>query len=215
MVAVRRNDYFGQFGEDKLLEQLLPEAHGSYIDIGAGWPVIGSNTYKFYRKGWSGILVEPIATNYKLLRLFRRRDNVIRALVGSATHDVDFYEIHPYVYSTTQEEYAITAQTERNARLRRIIPMKVVALKDISPKILPSEPTFLTIDVEGADLNVLESNDWITIRPRVICVEEWDMNIENGDSLVKNYLETQGYLFVERVGLSSFFIEEQYYNSRK
>jgi hypothetical protein len=93
--------------------------------------------------------------------------------------------------------------------------MKVLRLSDVCPEMSPHEPTFLTIDVEGGDLKVLESNNWNVTRPRVICVEEWDMNIQNGDSLVAIYLKSQGYLFIERLGLSSFFVEEQYHMSQK
>ena len=43
--------FFSQTGEDKLIMKWLPEPHGLDMDIGAGQPVCGSNTYHFYKKG--------------------------------------------------------------------------------------------------------------------------------------------------------------------
>ena len=209
--AFRKRAFFGQFGEDNFLEKLLPEINGTYVDIGAGWPVIGSNSYKFYKKGWSGILVDPITANFQLLKLFRRRDDVLQALVGNTIGEIDFYEIHPYVFSTTKEEYALKAVAERNARLKRVTRLKVVALRDICPQLVPEQASFLSIDVEGGDLSVLESNNWSFTRPRVICVEEWDNEIQDGHSLVKTFLEDRGYVLFDRVGLSSFFVENEYF----
>lgn len=65
---------YSDFNEDLIVESIFEGQIGSYIDVGAGHPVIGSNTYKFYEKGWDGITVEPIRLHNTLHRLKRRRD---------------------------------------------------------------------------------------------------------------------------------------------
>ena len=62
---------FSQNGEDLLIQAALamlgiknPKSM-SYLDIGANHPFSLSNTYKFYREGGSGILVEPDPILYK------------------------------------------------------------------------------------------------------------------------------------------------------
>ena len=42
-----KKDSYAQHGEDKLVEQLLPNGVHSFIDIGANDGVLFSNTYKF------------------------------------------------------------------------------------------------------------------------------------------------------------------------
>ena len=49
-----------QFDEDEILAGLLPEEFGVYVDIGAFDPVECSNTWQFYKRGWRGLLVEPL-----------------------------------------------------------------------------------------------------------------------------------------------------------
>ena len=46
---------YSDFKEDLILEGIFGSLTGSYVDVGAGHPVIGSNSYLFYKKGWSGI----------------------------------------------------------------------------------------------------------------------------------------------------------------
>jgi len=42
---------FSQYGEQSLISELVPSIPGSYLDIGSGRPVSGSNTYQLYRLG--------------------------------------------------------------------------------------------------------------------------------------------------------------------
>ena len=74
----------GKFDEAKIAAKFLPEKDGFYIDIGAGSPIEASNSYLFYKRGWRGICVDPIAINEKLHKVFRPRDKFLRSLVGNS-----------------------------------------------------------------------------------------------------------------------------------
>jgi len=74
--------FYSQFGEDVILLNLMGSGIGTYIDIGAGHPIRGSNTYALYRNGRSGILIDPILANVELARKRRPRDKALCALVG-------------------------------------------------------------------------------------------------------------------------------------
>ena len=53
---------FSQFGEDLVLESLFELRginKGFYVEVGAFDPLLLSNTYFFYKKGWRGICIEP------------------------------------------------------------------------------------------------------------------------------------------------------------
>jgi len=47
-------------GEDIILRSLLRKktGEGSYFDIGSSEPILNSNTYLFYKRGWRGIAVD-------------------------------------------------------------------------------------------------------------------------------------------------------------
>jgi hypothetical protein len=81
-------------------------------------------------------------------------------------------------------------------------------------KISDMEPSFLSIDAEGADFEVLQSNDWNMCKPRVICIESPQDSDLNSDSIVR-YLNDRGYLLVEQTHLSKIFVSKRYLDSTK
>jgi hypothetical protein len=76
---------YSPYGEDKfVMGHLLARTGGDlslvrYLDIGAGDPVLGSNTYALYQQGARGVLVEPTPDKADLLRRARPRDTVVQA----------------------------------------------------------------------------------------------------------------------------------------
>lgn len=204
--------FFSQTGEDELILKWLPEQHGLYMDIGAGQPVCGSNTYYFYKKGWKGICVDPIRDNFRMLKLIRRRDTIIQVLVSSRKGKKNFYQFVPYEYSTTVPSIAEKLKDTKGVRFKHASPLETIPLSEFAPAMNPLLPTLLSIDVEGADLEVLKSNNWRKTLPRVICIEELEYLVEN-KSLIRSFLEDFNYILVGRTLLSSIFVHSVYLNS--
>jgi len=210
-MIVRPPRYFGQTAEDVILRIYLPESKGSYIDIGAGRPITYSNTFAFYRRGWKGVCVDPISTNTKLLKSFRRNDQVLNILIGEKEEDIDFWEFDPYHYSTAEEAVALKVQDVLGLRLHNFSKKAVRPLSSIAPKCSGFDASLLSIDVEGFDLVVLKSNDWQIYHPRVICVEEWEKTMdENFNSEIAGFLANHGYKRMAWTGLSSIFVDKSY-----
>src|ERR1700733_13651528 len=70
-----------QEGEDRVLASLLLKAHGGilpssgfYVDVGAHDPFRFSNTYFFYRRGWSGINIDAMPGSMRRFISHRPRD---------------------------------------------------------------------------------------------------------------------------------------------
>ena len=173
-----RPKWFSQTGEDRLIAKYLPEETGKYLDIGAGLPIRGSNSYFLYKRGWSGVVIDPISLNIKLSRSFRPRDTRYQSCVGISETEIVFYEFIPYGYSTIEETVARKLLDSGNARLRSRTSMKVIPTSVLAPPMTPFNATFLSIDIEGAEYEALYSINWEITTPRVICVEEWDGALE-------------------------------------
>ena len=199
--------FYSQTGEDELLSVYLPELNGRYTDVGAGQPVRGSNTYYFYKKGWSGILIDPLRFNQKLNHIFRKRDIKLESIIADQNKFLNFYEFYPGEYSTTVKKVADNL-VERSIKLKNTYKVRCLPLGSLDILMKPTEPSLLSIDVEGMDLNVLKSNNWRKITPRVICVEE-DAPV-NSHSEISKYLKTVGYKYIESTGLSSIYVHEEY-----
>ena len=167
---------YSQTGEDAILRLWLPEKKGTYVDIGSGKPVADSNSFFLYRRGWKGICVDPIGENYHLHRILRPRDTHMQILIGKSNLLTDFWEFSSYAFSTANHEVASELIKSGKTRLIRKSKIQEMPLSGIVPKVDPIEPSLLTVDVEGYEINVLDSNNWERFKPRIICVEEWDFH---------------------------------------
>ena len=66
---------YSQEGEDLILQRFFEkQAVGFYVDVGAHHPRRYSNTYLFYKKGWSGINIDAMPNSMKRFDKYRPRD---------------------------------------------------------------------------------------------------------------------------------------------
>lgn len=201
---------FSQTGEDLLIAKFFPEpGSGFYLDVGSGQPVIGSNTYRFYRQGWRGILIDPIPRNIRLAKMLRFKDRTIGSLVGEIRESRSFFEFEPYEYSTTDHITAEKLIAAGEVKLVRILEYKTLPLSDLDLTFIPNDRCFLTVDVEGFDLQVLRSINWDKFRPRVVCIEAWEPNIE-ANAAIHELLTLNGYFEREKTVLSKIYVHGDY-----
>ena len=200
---------YSQTGEDDICKKFLPEPHGNYVDVGCGQPVHGSNTFFLYRRGWDGVVIDPILNNKRLFKCLRPRDTFKRILVGIKGSKSTFYEIIPYVYSTTSSELAERWVSEgRKIKSKTLLDNE--SLGDFHSFAQPLDPSFLSIDIEGKELECLESINFEFYSPRVICIEEWEESIRDGSSEIQEFLSNKRYRLMDRTYLSSVFVHGDY-----
>ena len=200
--------FYGQSSEDAILQILLPEKKGVYIDIGCGNPIKTSNTYVFYKRGWRGVVVDPISLNQQLFRIIRPKDKFILSVVGSKTPKTKFWEFRPYEYSTASQELAEELIATNRANLVDIRELPNLSMSDLDFPMSPQKPSLLCIDVESLDYEVLLSNDWGRILPRVICVEELDSATKLNQ--IESFLKSVGYAKYAWVGISSIYLYKEF-----
>jgi FkbM family methyltransferase len=203
--------FYSQTGEDVILRTYLPEKVGDYIDVGAGRPISGSNTYFLYKRGWRGVCVDPLKSNTKLFKVLRPRDKVLEVLIGDKRGSVPFWEFEPYEYSTGDSDVAEKLKSREGVRLLKYSSRESWLLSELAPAATPLSASCLSIDVEGLDLAVLSSNDWSKYTPRVVCVEEWDSTLNDFEqSEIHLYMTDRGYRRKAWTGLSSIYVHADY-----
>ena len=193
---------YSEFGEDLIIEKLMCSKDGSYIDIGAGHPMIGSNSYYFYKMGWQGISVEPIKFHNTLHRIVRKRDIKINKLVSEIYSRTILHEFNPTQYSTNSleqfEDLVRKGMKERrNYYVDTISVNQVIGMnKNIN--------YFLTIDCEGSDSLILKSIIWKNIiKPKVIIFEIIEDRTEA--NIVDKILLNNGYLLIHITNNNNFY----------
>ena len=162
---------YAQNREDVLLDRVFPRGvDGFYVDVGANLPVEGSITKHFYDLGWRGVNIEPSST-FEELAAARERDVNLNVGVSDQAGTLPFFEFSPPL-STASTFSAEAAALHGEAGLpfvERSVPVRTLA--DICEEYVEGTIDFLSVDVEGHELEVLRGADWARWRPRVVLVE--------------------------------------------
>lgn len=184
---------YSQHQEDLYIDTLLGNKQdGTYVDVGANDPNRFSNTKRFYDRGWRGINIEPDISNYQKLVEQRPEDTNLHMGIAAKEGKLDFYKMFPDTVSTFSKEEA-DATIARGLKLDKVIKVPVMPLKDVLKAHDMDQIDFLSVDTEGLDFIVLQSNDWKKYRPAVICVESIPRGEQSGTSEQHTFLEGKGY----------------------
>ena len=203
---------YSQNREDIILASLFKDIeNGFYVDIGAAHPDHLSVTKYFYLKGWGGINVEPSKRLYELLLHNRPRDTTYRVAVSnSSAKTAEFREYLGDGLSTLSDEMKNSYNDQNSISINYYVDynVPVMSLSDILNKSLSKIIHFMKVDVEGFEFEVLESNDWESFRPRVICIES------NHKELSKNWpklLIDNDYILFYHDGLNDYYADTRFY----
>jgi len=170
-------------------QDLLPRR---FLEIGAYDGITFSNTYALYQQGWEGVYVEADPECFeKLIRNFpdgsRRR--LINKCVGSYTGKVTFYVSNGMVSTTSKRHRDIWAGCQT--------PYYEVVLDMIDfAELLKSAPgpySFINIDVEGIDIDILRQIDPVPLETKLICVE---CNYQEERQAYRDCLNSKGFKVV-------------------
>ncbi len=204
---------WSQEGEDLILHCILGEKRqGFYVDVGAHHPRRFSNTYLFYRRGWSGINIDAMPGSMRAFDRARRRD--INLEVGIAEEEgwIDYYVFNePALNGFSRELSEARDSGPSPYRLIDTLKVKVEPLAQVLDLHLGEGTAidFLSVDVEGLDLAVLKSNDWVRYRPRVVVAEILDSDLwELRNDPTLRFMQDQGYRLCAKTVRSSIFLAE-------
>ncbi len=164
---------FAKAGEDLQVFQLLKQkSNGIFIDIGSHHPIKGSNSFFFYLRGWTGLCVDPNPDFKPLYLKYRPKDIFLNIGISDEQGSLEYYKLKDKlsVRNSFSKEYI--DKNNLIDEVEQINLIQIKPLKDILDKEMAGKQIdFLTIDVEGLDLEVLKGNNWNKYRPSIICVE--------------------------------------------
>lgn len=185
-----------QFGEDDyIIEKFFPDQReGVYFEAGAMDGHLYSNTIKLAQRGFTGFLVEPNPHQFKKLEKNRPKDRVFHCSIGPAGKDNLSLNLMASMSSTT-------LGSGMGGYTTNVVEVDRKPLADIlhgAEKI-----DFFSLDVEGAELSVLNTMDW-NIPVMVWLIE----NHEGGRDFhrTRGLLKRHGYRFLERVHFNDVYV---------
>ncbi len=187
--------------EQRLIRMFFDDApSGFFVEVGANEPKSTSMTWHLEETGWTGILVEPIPELYAALCRERPRSHVFKIACGApeSRGTADFV-VTPDLSQSTLKRDAI-ADPSQAARIERV---QVRTLDDLLDEAGRPTLDFVSIDVEGAQLDVLRGFSIDRYRPRLLLIED-----HLTDFQTHRHLKRHGYRLCKRTGLNNWYIPQ-------
>jgi FkbM family methyltransferase len=218
-------EFYGQVAEDLLVESLLaalvPERSKgkelSYLDIGSNHPISTSNTYRFYKGGMRGVLVEPIPELAAELRRIRPRDVVLEVGVRfDERAEAELYVCDHHEISSFNREFIqdFVSRNQFTWEIVKTVKVPLLSANEIMERHFETRaPDFVNIDVESLDYEILTSIDFDRHRPTVICIEPSDDFVKptgfasNTDRMTA-FMTSVGYRLMARTRINLIYIDE-------
>ena len=183
-----------------------------YVDIGANHPVFSSNTFAFYRDGWTGIIVEPDANSCRLFTRLRPKDTVVNAAISDRCGSASYasFPISEYNSLITEDTAGRMAAVESKVGPPTITSVTVLTVEELLRERLPraTSPDLMSLDIEGGELTALRSNNWSLYRPKVLCVEVIRPQLMDVlSSQLHDYVTSNDYFLAASTYLSCIYVD--------
>jgi FkbM family methyltransferase len=192
--------------EDLIEKQLVWEffgrkREGFFVEVGANDPRSGSQTWLLEENGWRGVLVEPQAALCEKLRRARSRSQVFQAACSGPEREGE-----ALLHIGTHDGVS-TLEKQRDSHDLQFVGterVKVTTLDKVLREAGAGRIDFLSIDVEGHEIEVLRGFDFEKYRPALILVEDGVRTLNK-----HRFLKQQGYRLVKRTTLNNWYVPKE------
>jgi FkbM family methyltransferase len=209
--------YYSQSGQDVYLSSLLfnilvSSSEDSYIiDIGCNHPEHFSNSFFFEKYfGCKTIAIDPLGELEPLWNSIRPNATFISSAIGTSEgpmilripNDQHFNNMFSYLEGSAAK-FAGQDFNERTVEVRR--------LSSILDSFGINEILFVSIDVEGFEMEVLQSINFDSVEIKCFLIENNSSDLMGSED-IRSFLHDRGFMFYARFGyLDDLFINRSYY----
>ena len=199
--------YQSQHGEVRWLEAYFKGlSNGFFVEVGAYDGVVLSNTVFLESIGWRGVLIEPAPEKAQKCRLNRPLALVFEcAAVGSdRIREITFHDVvGGGVYSTSQLSPEHSDRLDRYGLKTRTITVPARTLDSILEDAHPKHVDFVSIDVEGAEADVLGGFTLSRWWPRAVMIE---VNSRSRSSAIRDIFNRSGYVYLTSIAINDVYV---------
>ena len=195
-----KKNYYSFGGIDIIVDYIFKDKkNGRYIDVGCQHPVSNNNTYLLNKKGWRGINIDLDNENIKLFNYARSGDFNFNGAISSKEEERDLFFYHDKSPINTLDK---KVSEHRKAKVKEVKQIKTTTLNSVIEKSFFKNDKFdfLSIDVEGLELEVLKGFDLKKYSPTVIVIEYLDLStkmLEIKNLNIDNVLNSELYRFMK------------------
>ena len=216
MINKQHIKYYSANGEDYLLWQFFDfKENGLYLDIGAFDGIHFSNTYSFELQGWKGVCVEPNPIFFPYLTQNRPASNCLQsACVSDITKsEIDMFCEELGLLSTTYktpdyENFVAGRYKKRGLTFNGLkkVTVPAITIDEVIARYFPAGNSIdiVSIDVEGAEMDVLKSFDVKRYNPGIIVIES--NHPEQTEKMIDYLATVHRYLYAGTLMENLFFV---------
>lgn len=200
---------------DENLLKYLNFKNGFYIEAGANDGVSQSNTLLYEKQyGWTGLLVEPNIPKYKQCKINRPNSIVENYALVSENYNDNFIEgdfMHEDYYNSLtcmvmdEGDYCDDSlRFHKNERKEQyeLVKVPAITLTKLLEKHKVKKIDFLSLDVEGYEISVLNGIDFDRFSP-TYCLVETTTDQKRIDNITE-YMHQKNYEVIERMSGNDF-----------
>ena len=200
-----------QFGEEKFILSFFDKEYkGKFLDIGCFHPTRHNNTYQMYKNGWNGINIDLNPLTIDLFNFARKKDININAAISDNEENKTLYFLDELnTQNTLESNHLSFLKNHHNIKEEEISKQKIRTRR--LDKILDSynfnDIDFMNIDVEGHELNILNSIDFFKYKIKFICIEMIDHNDHAKiiNEKLNVILERNNYILKKKIDINFIF----------
>lgn len=193
------------------LLELIGITKPSYLDVGAHHPFTISNTALMYERGGRGVNIEANPHLIAELEKHRPRDTTVNVGIGPAQGSMPLY-----MYDTTSGRNTLAksmatpfSHVGQDFVATEGPVIDVITLLDAVNQYCSGKfPDFLTVDIEGLDIDVMCSADLRADGPAVALIEVHWLNPRVNE--LKDHMSKNGYFCYCRMMPGLFFVREEH-----
>lgn len=203
---LKKRHYFSLNQLDKKLEKYVNYNNGFFVELGANDGVSQSNSLYFeLNRNWRGVLIEPSPHNFLLCRQHRSIENHIFCNACVSFDYKDKYVDMKYAGLMSVSENLDLDLADKNAHIQsgiKYLPhdeelfafgaLAATLTSLLKESNAPKEIDFLSLDVEGAELEVLKGINFNEYSFKFMLIEIRDFK------RVETYLAAHGYILEQK-----------------
>lgn len=218
-IPVYEVEHYSQCGEDIIVLALLENiaekfnidlSKEKYLEIGANHPVATSASYLLNKKlKMSGVLVEANPSLLTALNRFRPDDVTLNVAVhASDTNKVTLYVSNQNEISSLEQGF-VAQWADGKVGIREEVVVDAIRINDLIAENFIRCPIFISVDVEGIDLEILNDLNWNVYRPAVIQVEPSDHYRPGNTEEITACFNKNGYVVICRTSVNLIAVDIQ------
>ena len=187
----------------------------TFLEFGATDGLDISNSYTLENSfNWTGVLAEPSPQWHKSLKKNRKNTKIITKCIWKESgKKLDFFMSDFGSLSTIKDfiesdKISIPVNTEIRNKSGKMISVETISLNDVIKEYFNNIcPSYISIDTEGSEYEILKSFDLNNYRPQLFTIEH---NFSENELKIDKHLTNNGYyrIFRKLTAFDAWYIKE-------